>query len=130
MKLGDLVKKYIILFVVYVLTIGVVFYWSSIYKKSLSNLSTDTINDVTSSRYDVLYNNIYNYSLENDDFMIYVSNNYKISDKYLFINSDKISSKNLNRLIYDFGYNYNISKDSVPFYIVFKNGKIKEIYHD
>ena len=130
MKLGDLVRKYIILIVIYSLTIGVVLYWSSLYKKSLTNVSSEYINDITSSRYDILYDNIYNYSLENNEFMIYVSNNYKNSDEFLFIDSDKISSKNLNRLISDFGYNYNISKDSVPFYIVFKNGKIKEIYHD
>ena len=83
------------------------------------------------SKYKVLYDNVYNYSLEHSSFRIYVGSSFSdSSEEVLFIDSDKISSSNLNRLISDFGYSYNISKDSVPFYIVFKDGKIKEIVHD
>lgn len=127
MKLGN---NYLVLLIVYFFTIVLVFYCSSVYKNSLSVSNSDFYNDVTSSRYDVLYNNIYNYSLEHSDFKIYVSNDYEvIDDEILFLNSDKVSSKNLNKLFSDFGYSYNINKGSVPFYIVFKDGRIKEIVH-
>ena len=127
MKLGN---NYLVLLIVYFFTIVLVFYCSSVYKNSLSVSNSDFYNDVTSSRYDVLYNNIYNYSLEHSDFKIYVSNDYEvIDDEILFLNSDKVSSKNLNKLFSDFGYSYNINKGSVPFYIIFKDGRIKEIVH-
>ena len=127
MKLGN---NYLVLLIVYFFTIVLVFYCSSVYKNSLSVSNSDFYNDVTSSRYDVLYNNIYNYSLEHSDFKIYVSNDYEVvDDEILFLNSDKVSSKNLNKLFSDFGYSYNINKGSVPFYIVFKDGRIKEIVH-
>lgn len=124
-------KNYIILVVVYLFSIGLTTYLSDVYKKSTESVEPKSFNEITNSRYDIMYNNVYNYSLEHSDFSIYVSKN-KIDDDddILFIDSDKISSKNLNRLIFDFGYNYNISKDSVPFSIVFKDGKIKEIVHD
>ncbi len=127
MKLGN---NYLVLLIVYFFTIVLVFYCSSVYKNSLSVSNSDFYNDVTSSRYDVLYNNIYNYSLEHSDFKIYVSNDYEVvDDEILFLNSDKVSSKNLNKLFSDFGYSYNINKGSVPFYIIFKDGRIKEIVH-
>lgn len=128
MKLG---KNYIILLVVYLFTIGAVLYFSSVYRNTLKVNESELFNDITSSRYDVLYSNVYNYSLEHSDFKIYVSEKYSVDDsEVLFLNSDFVSSKNLNRLIFDFGYSYNINKGSVPFYIVFKDGKIKEIVHD
>ena len=133
MRLGDIVKykNYIILTVVYLFTVGFTIYLSDVYKKSTESSEPEFLNEITNSRYDIMYDNVYNYSLEHSDFSIYVANNKSLDDDdILFIDSDKISSKNLNRLIFDFGYNYNISKDSVPFSIVFKDGKIKEIVHD
>ena len=128
MKLG---RNHIILLVVYLFTIGVVLYFSSVYRNTLKVNESEFYNDITSSRYDVIYSNVYNYSLEHSDFKIYVSDNYSVDDsEVLFLNSNQVSSKNLNRLIFDFGYSYNINKGSVPFYIVFKDGKIKEIVHD
>ena len=124
-------KNYIILVVIYLFSIICVLYLSGVYKNSLKCDESEFFNDITNSRYDIIYNNVYNYSLEHSDFRVYVSDHNSIDDSdVLFINSDKISSKNLNRLISDFGYGYNINKGSVPFYIVFKDGKIKEIVHD
>ena len=124
-------KKTIILIIVYLFTILVVLYLSDVYKNSLKTNNSTFYNDITSSKYNIIYDNVYNYSLEHSEFKIYVSDKYVINDNEdLFLNSEKISSKNLNRLIFDFGYSFNINKGSVPFYIVFKDGKIKEIVHD
>ncbi len=123
-------KKYILI-VVYLVTVLFVIYISDIYKKSIRANDTGLYNELISSKYKILYDNVYNYSLEHSSFKIYVGPSFSSgSEEVLFIDSDKISSGNLNRLISDFGYSYNISKDSVPFYIVFKDGKIKEIVHD
>lgn len=123
-------KKYILI-VVYLVTVLFVIYISDIYKKSIRANDTGLYNELISSKYKILYDNVYNYSLEHSSFKIYVGTSFSSgSEEVLFIDSDKISSGNLNRLISDFGYSYNISKDSVPFYIVFKDGKIKEIVHD
>ena len=128
MKLGDIVKykNYFILILIYILTIGFVFYCSSVYKNSLDNLDNNSVNDLSSSNYSVLYTNVYNYSLENSDFIIYVSNSYYKDDKYLFIDFDKVSVKDLNRLISDFGYDYSVSRNN-SYYINFSNGKIISI---
>ena len=124
-------KKTIILIVIYLFTILVVLYLSDVYKNSLKTNNSTFYNDITSSKYNIIYDNVYNYSLEHPDFRIYVSDRYVVSNNEdLFLNSEKVSSKNLNRLIFDFGYSFNINKGSVPFYIVFKDGKIKEIVHD
>lgn len=124
-------KKNIILIVVYLFSILAVLYLSDVYKNSLKANNSTLYNDITSSKYNIIYDNVYNYSLEHSDFRIYVSDKYVVSNNEdLFLNSEKVSSKNLNRLIFDFGYSFNINKGSVPFYIVFKDGKIKEIIHD
>lgn len=123
-------KKYFVLIFVYLFTVLFVVYISDVYKKTINDNNSSSFNELISSKYKVLYDNVYNYSLEHSSFKIYVGSSFNASDEVLFIDSDKISSGNLNRLISDFGYNYNISKDSVPFYIVFKDGRIKEIVHD
>lgn len=124
-------KKTIILIVIYLFTILVVLYLSDVYKNSLKTNNSTFYNDITSSKYNIIYDNVYNYSLEHSDFRIYVSDKYVVSNNEdLFLNSETVSSKNLNKLIFDFGYSFNINKGSVPFYIVFKDGKIKEIVHD
>lgn len=124
-------KGFLFLIVIYLFTILVVFYISDVYKNSINGTDVSSYNEIVSTKYKVLYDNIYNYSLEHSSFKIYVGSSFSNgSEKVLFIDSDNISSGNLNRLISDFGYNYNISKDSVPFYIVFKDGRIKEIVHD
>ena len=124
-------KKFIILVSIYAFTILFVLYLSDLYKQSIIQNDSNSFNELICSKYKVLYDNVYNYSLEHSTFKIYVGSLFPDSEEeVLFIDSDKISSGNLNRLISDFGYNYNINKGSVPFYIVFKNGKIKEIVHD
>ena len=124
-------KKYIVLVLIYIFTVLIVLYVSDVYRKSLNENRSTAFNELVSSKYKVLYDNVYNYSLEHSSFKIYVGSSFSnVSDEVLFIDSDKISSGNLNRLISDFGYSYNINKGSVPFYIVFKDGKIKEIVHD
>ena len=124
-------KKWFILVLIYLFTILLILYVSDVYRKSVKQSETSSFNELVCSKYKVLYDNVYNYSLEHSTFKIYVSSSFSDSDdEILFIDSDKISSGNLNRLISDFGYSYNINKGSVPFYIVFKDGMIKEIVHD
>ncbi len=124
-------KKWFILVLIYLFTILLILYVSDVYRKSVKQSETSSFNELVCSKYKVLYDNVYNYSLEHSMFKIYVGSSFSDSDdEILFIDSDKISSGNLNRLISDFGYSYNINKGSVPFYIVFKDGMIKEIVHD
>ncbi len=124
-------KKWFILVLIYLFTILLILYVSDVYRKSVKQSETSSFNELVCSKYKVLYDNVYNYSLEHSMFKIYVGSSFSDSDdEILFIDSDKISSGNLNRLISDFGYSYNINKGSVPFYIVFKDGRIKEIVHD
>ncbi len=124
-------RKYVILVFIYLFTILFVLYVSDVYRKSIKQNESSSFNELVCSKYKVLYDNVYNYSLEHSTFKIYVGSSFSNGDsEVLFIDSDKISSSNLNRLISDFGYTYNINKGSVPFYIVFKDGKIKEIVHD
>ena len=119
-------KKWFILVLIYLFTILLILYVSDVYRKSVKQSETSSFNELVCSKYKVLYDNVYNYSLEHSTFKIYVGSSFSDSDdEILFIDSDKISSGNLNRLISDFGYSYNINKGSVPFYIVFKYGMIK-----
>ena len=131
MKLGDIVKykNYIILFVIYIFTIGFVFYCSTVYKKSLYN-SEINVNDVTSSDYNTIFSNVYNYSLEHSSFKIYVSDSVceDIGDN-LFIDINRIKIGDLNKLISEFGYSYTVHKDD-SFYIVFNDGRIVDVVHD
>lgn len=131
-------KNYLILIVVYVFTVGVVFYFSKVYVNSVNNVNSDskvsdTFLDVTSSKYDVLYKNIVNYASENPDFVIYVSSKRdldNIDGKVLFIDVDGLSKFNdLNRLLVDFGSS-KISEKDLPVFIVFRDGLIVDITRD
>ena len=128
MKLGDIVKyrNYLLLLIIYISTIGFVFYCSDVYKNSLNNIDDYVVNDVTNSKYDILYSNVYNYSLEHSDFSIYVSSKYNADNKALFINIDRVSVDNLNKLISDFGYDFSISKNN-SYFFNFSDGKIISI---
>lgn len=124
-------KKVVTLIFIYLFSVLFVLYLAGIYKQSFIENEPSSFNEIVSSKYKILYDTVYNYSLEHSTFKIYVGSSFsKDEDEVLFIDSDKISSNNLNRLISDFGYSYNINKGSVPFYIVFKDGTIKEIVHD
>lgn len=124
-------KKVVTLIFIYLFSVLFVLYLADIYKQSFIENEPSSFNEIVSSKYKILYDTVYNYSLEHSTFKIYVGSSFsKDEDEVLFIDSDKISSNNLNRLISDFGYSYNINKGSVPFYIVFKDGTIKEIVHD
>ena len=126
-------RNYFVLLLVYVLTIVFVFYCSKVYFNSSNDSSTGEFiysNNVTSLNYDVLYKNVYNYSQENTDFVIYVSSKLdsSITGNMLFIDSSQFKSyKVLDKLISSFGYSYSVSKNDIPFYIVFKDGKIVDI---
>ena len=117
-------KNYFVLLLVYVLTIVFVFYCSKVYFNSSHDSSTGEFvfsNNVTSNDYNALYNNVYNYSLENTDFVIYVSNklSYSTLNNMLYIDSSQFKSyKILDRLVNSFGYNYSVSKKDIPFYII------------
>ena len=128
MKLGDIVKyrNYLLLLIIYISTIGFVFYCSDVYKNSLNNIDDYVVNDVTNSKYDILYSNVYNYSLEHSDFSIYVSSKYNADNKALFINIDRVSVKNMNRLIKDFGYDFSVDKNN-SYFLNFSDGKIISI---
>lgn len=117
-------KKFLLLLLVYVFTILVVLYCCKIYKSSNSYEPLNGYNDVTSSNYDILYNNVYSYSLEHSSFKIYFSSKFdsNIVGENLFINIDKAKSKNVQRLLNDFGYNYKIANSS--FCVMFKDSSI------
>ena len=118
-------RNYLILIVIYVFTILGVFYFSRVYSNSFGYSSFDLGSyDITGS-YDAMYSNIYNYSSENDEFVILVSDVDSYSDNYLFINADKVSFNDLNKLIVAFG---GSSVDfRVPLFISFKNGRIVNV---
>lgn len=127
-------KRYLLLFVVYIFTVVFVFYCAKIYSNSMDNISeaNNVVNDVTSSNYDALYSNIYNYSKENPSFKIYVAFDVDAFDSnvlYIDVNGLKHFSY-LERIINDFGYDGSISKDDLPFYIEFNDGKIVNISGD
>ena len=112
-------KKYFLLFSVYVLTILFVFYCSKIYSNSLIHVN-----------YGIMYNNISNYSIEQEEFFIYVAPSYvNISDSNLFIDSSIVKIRDLNRLVKDFGYSYSFN-DRFPVFILFKDGKVVDVTYD
>ena len=120
-------KNYLVLILIYIFTIVFVFYCSSVYKNSLNNLNDSIVNDVTSSNYNILYSNVYNYSLEHSDFRIYVSSKFDLdNDDYLFIDVGTVSVKNINRLIKDFGYDFSVNKNN-SYFLNFSDGKIISI---
>lgn len=131
-------KNYILLCVIYVFTILVVLYASRVYTNSVRSISDypDFVNNITSSSYDDLYNNVYNYSKENPDFIVLVSDekhleNFDLenfNNEILYINVDGLFSiKNVNKLINDFNYDYSISKKDLPVFLVFENGNLVDI---
>lgn len=140
-------KKYIILLVIYILTILGVLYLCKIYSNSSSvksALVSDYALEITDSDYDKIYNNILNFSEENDDFIIYVSsynnsdsfeksfinaiNEKNLKNKVLFINSNNLSSfKHVNNLINDFGGKTNVSKNDLPIFVVIKDKKVLSV---
>lgn len=123
-------KKYFLLFVVYVFSFLFVFYCSKIYSNSLANIDDSSINNVTSSNYGIMFNNISNYSMEQEEFVIYVApKSINISSSNLFIDSSIVRKRDLNRLVKDFGYSYSFS-NRFPVFIVFKDGKVVNVTYD
>lgn len=141
-------KNYILLFVIYILTILCVLYFCKIYhnSSSLKGVSIDDyVLDVTGNSYDELYNNILNFSKENDNFIIYISS-YKqdsssfedvfidvitekgLKNKILFINSDSLSNYDyVNKLIDSLDGIVPISKKYLPVFVSVKNQKVINI---
>lgn len=124
-------KKYLLLGVIYIFTILLVFYCSKIYSNSMMNVDSDAYNNVTSSNYDILFNNISNFSKEHHDFVVCVSTSSlgMESDSILFVDASVLKIRDLNRLVSDFGYSYSFD-DSFPVFIVFKDDKIIDITYD
>lgn len=131
-------KNYILLSFIYVFTILIVLYLSRVYTNSIESISNypDFVNDVTSSNYDDLYNNIYNYSKENPDFIVLVSSkkyleNFNLenyNNEILYVSVDELFSfKNLNRLINDFDYDYSVNRKDLPIFLIFENGNLVDI---
>ena len=141
-------NKFIVLILIYIITIVSTLYLSKIYSNS-SNKASDLFLDdyffnVTGMNYNDLYDNIDNYNNENDNYVIYVSsndyeqfnnamrdlvvkNNYK--NKILFINYSSVGKiRSINKLINSFCDNCsNLKKDDLPVFICFKNQKIDKI---
>ena len=112
-------RKYLILIIIYIFTILGTFYFSRVYSNSSSYYESDVgILDITGS-YDAMYYNILNYASENDYFVVYISSE-DYSGDYLFINADKVSYSDLNRLFESFG----VSIGKLPVYVTFKNGRV------
>lgn len=123
-------KKYFLLFTVYILTILFVFYCSKIYSNSLTNIDDASINNVTSSNYGIMFKNISNYSMEQEEFVICVApGSINMSNFNLFIDSSVVKKRDLNRLVKDFGYSYSFN-NRFPVFIVFKGGKVVDVTYD
>ena len=141
-------KNYILLFVIYIFTILCVLYFCKIYRNSssLRGASIDSyVLDVTGSSYDELYNNILNFSEENNSFVIYISSYKKdcssfenmlvniikesnLKNKILFINSDDLLSFNyVNKLIDSFSEDSDVSFGELPIFVIIKDGNVFSI---
>ncbi len=148
MKLGDhlnkKIKNYLIVTVIYLITILAVLYIVFLYKKSnnIANYDSDMnmyVLNISDDNYEKLYNNINNYIVEKNNFVIYVSSDgyvstnlkkiiieYNLNKEFLYINTDNV--KNINKLIKDFSENQfsPIEKNDATI-IYFLNGKIIDI---
>ncbi len=142
-------KNYIILLVFYVLTVLCVLYLCKIYSNSSSVRSTfvsDYALDITDSSYDKIYNNVLNFSEENEGFVIYISsykdddvrsfekkfinaiNEKNLKNKVLFVNSSNLSKFSyINDLIHDFGCDSIISKRDLPIFVIINDKKVLSI---
>lgn len=120
-------KKYLLLFLIYVFTVLIILYFCKIYKSSNSYEPINGYNDVTSSNYNILYDNVYNYSLEHSSFKIYFSDKYDkdIIGENLFIDITRAKSKNVQKLLNDFGYGYKIANSS--FCVMFEDSSIVSV---
>ena len=138
-------KNWIVLFVFYVVTIFGVLYLCKIYKNSSSVVElsiSDYVLNISDKKYDKIYNNVLNFSNENDGFIIYVSsgsdsffektfidiiNEKNLKNKILFIDSKSISSfHDVQRLI-DSLDGEAVSKRELPIFIIVKNQKVSSI---
>lgn len=147
------IKNYIILFIIYLVTILLVLYSVALYKKSSdlinygSSINT-VIKEISEDNYFDIYSNINNYIMENHSFILYISffsddivgyeNELQkfiidndAEDIFLYVNVDDIKKvSDLDTLFKDFSdieISYNISKKTVPLFIYFKDGKINTI---
>lgn len=107
-------KKNLLLSFIYVFTVLVVLYFCKLYKSSNSYEGSSNRNDITSSNYNILYDNVYNYSLEHSTFKIYFSDKYdsNVVGENLFVDITRARSKNVQKLLNDFGYSYKIANSS------------------
>ena len=128
-------KKYIILTVIYILTILVVIYATFLYKKADVFHYDDKIGMfiIDVSDYNKLYENIENYAYENDNFVIYYADNideslkkviieYDLSNELLYIDNFNVVKKIIN----DFSDEKKSIKKEKCF-IHFSHGKIIDI---
>ena len=103
---------------------------------------SDYVLNISDKKYDKIYNNVLNFSNENDGFIIYVSsgsdsffektfidiiNEKNLKNKILFIDSKSISSfHDVQRLI-DSLDGEAVSKRELPIFIIVKNQKVSSI---
>ena len=141
-------KNYIILAIIFVITILSTLYFCRIYSNSLVNVDESTIGDVlidvTGSSYDALYNNIVNFGKENHDYIVYVAS-YKTTDisalennlrkavvdgsfkNIVYINVDALKKYDyINRFVSEFSNDSisRIERSDLPVFICFRNEKI------
>ena len=139
-------KNWIVLLVFYVFTILGVLYLCKIYKNSSSVVElsvSDYVLNISDKKYDKIYNNVLNFSNENDEFIIYVSsgndsyfekmfidiiNEKNLKNKVLFIDSNGLSSfHDIQKLVDSLEGNYTVSKKGLPIFIIVRNQKVFSI---
>jgi len=146
-------NNYVIVLVIYLITVALVFYCAVLYKKSSDLVDSNclinaVVMDISEDNYHDIYSNINNYIVENSSFVLYISNcrnesvsfdnelkNYIIEndlvDAFLYVNVDEIKKmSDLNDIFKDFAdfdVLYNISKKTIPVFIYFKDGKVNTV---
>lgn len=122
---------------------------SSLYKKTKGIISEEQITnmgmkEISESSYDKLYNNINNFAVENNTFILYITNSSNdffifendlkklitesgLANSFVYLDAENID---ITRLISDLSQNkMKINKKDIPVFVYFKNGYINEIIH-
>lgn len=129
-------KNYIYLFLIIVMTIGIVYYlylWFTEYEEEVKNVS------VLSNYLQVInYNEVDNYIIENDKVYLYVTNTNSDFNDFEYELKKFIVNNNLGKdiLYLDISNNYNDNKyqifnnefNSIPMFIIFNDSQIISSY--
>lgn len=115
-------KKYILLIVIYILTIITTLYISAVYKNSKKVIPQTTskyMTEITTKKYEEIKSNLNNYLIENNDALLYIANESEkeskiekefysyvkensLEDKIIYINVNNLNKNIIDKLNNDF----------------------------